>query len=87
MPIPDLENVRRMDVHWAITNETNGAIRWEWDELVVRAAFDDDGWDVEYGQAEPERLFSTTGSYDDAVADAETCMRLLSMEYAGIQTE
>lgn len=77
-----------MTVQWRITNEERRAVRWEWDELVVRAANDSGGtWDVEYGRAETERLFSTTGSYEHAVADAETCMRLLSMEYAGIPTE
>lgn len=76
-----------MTVHWTITNEEAGAVRWEWDELVVAAKADDDEWDVEYGQDETERLFSTTGTYDAAIADAATCMRLLSMEYAGIPTE
>lgn len=78
-----------MTVHWAITDEVEGRdIRWEWDELVVNAARDEGGdWDVEYGRGDVERLFSTTESFDDAVADAETCMKLLSMEYAGIPTE
>lgn len=78
-----------MTVHWSITKEeTMEEVHWAWDELVVEAvAVDGDEWDVEYGRGETERLFSTTDSYGDAIEDAETCMRLLSMEYAGIPTE
>lgn len=76
-----------MTVRWSITNEATRAVHWEWNELVVTATADRDEWNVEYGETDTERLFSTTESYDDAIADAETCMRLLSMEYAGIPTE
>lgn len=76
-----------MTVHWTITDEGGAEIRWGWEELVVTAVAAGGGeWDVEYGRDETERLFSTAESYGDAIADAETCMRLLSMEYAGIPT-
>lgn len=77
-----------MTVHWAITYEEQGrAIRWEWDELVVSAVRDGGDWAVQYGRNRSDRLFSTTTSYADAVADAETCMRLLAMEYADVAVE
>lgn len=77
-----------MTVHWAITYEERGrAVRWEWDELVVAAVRLEDDWAVQYGRDRSNRLFSTTTSYADAVADAETCMRLLAMEYADVAVE